>query len=591
VNAVGCALAPRAQRVARPGRNCWRLGESDRVAFLVDAACYFDALSAALERAERSIFILGWDIHSRVRLGGSVARGREVGALLFDLVRRRPELRVHVLDWDFSFLLIPTRELVPWWRLDLGAARRLRFLLDSRHPIGGCHHQKLVVIDDALAFVGGIDITANRWDTPEHRVDDARRRNPWGRAYAPYHDVQAAVDGEAARYLGELARDRWLRAGGTLEPSETHESCATERDVWPRSLRPDLRRVQVAIARSEPAYDGRPGVREIERLYLDAIAAARRSIYIENQYLSSRAIGDALCTSLAARRGPEIAIVSPRACAGWIEEGTMGMLRRRLAGRLRAADRHGRLRLLYPRLPGGRACLYLHSKLMIADAESIRVGSANLSNRSMGLDTECDVHVEAAGDPAAAAGIRSFRDRLLAEHLGVSPAHVAHAMQATRDGLFATLDRLGGRERTLAPLDKSLPAWVDRVVPISLSDPERPFESLRALETWSPDLLRDPHRRRLLPLAAAVGALALLRTLRSARVVRPRASSSWLLAGAGLAFLARQWLRRSANLQIDCKGCQPSVRPWHRDAQQVGPDPAVSIRGGGRGGSSWRSTA
>jgi phospholipase D1/2 len=557
-----------------------------RVAVLVDAEQYFGTLAAALARAERSVFILGWDFHSRMSLCPDATPPTELGALLEDLCRRRPRLRVHVLDWDFTLLLLGTRELMPWLRLD-GRHPRLAFRLDGRHPVGACHHQKLVVIDDALAFVGGIDITANRWDTPEHRVDDARRRNPWGRAYAPYHDVQAAVDGEAARCLGELARERWLRAGGTLEPSETHESCATERDVWPRSLRPDLRRVQVAIARSEPAYDGRPGVREIERLYLDAIAAARRSIYIENQYLSSRAIGDALCTSLAARRGPEIAIVSPRACAGWIEEGTMGLLRRRLAGRLRAADRHGRLRLLYPRLPGGRACLYLHSKLMIADAESIRVGSANLSNRSMGLDTECDVHVEAAGDPAAADGIRSFRDRLLAEHLGVSPAHVKHAMQATRDGLFATLDRLGGRERTLAPLDKSLPAWVDRIVPISLSDPERPFESLRALETWSPDLLRDPHRRRLLPLVAAVGAFAALRTLR----VGPRASSTLLLMGAGLTFLAQRLLRRSANLQIDCKPCQPPSLEEHSVAQELGPDRAVVTRGGGRGGSSWRSTA
>jgi phosphatidylserine/phosphatidylglycerophosphate/cardiolipin synthase-like enzyme len=586
VNAVRRALATRALRVARPGRNCWRLAASDRVAFLVDAACYFEALSAALERAERSVFILGWDIHSRVRLGGSAARGREVGALLYDVVRRRPELRVHVLDWDFSFLLIPTRELVPWWRLDLGAARRLHFLLDSRHPVGGCHHQKLVVIDDALAFVGGIDITANRWDTPEHRVEDVRRRNPWGRAYAPYHDVQAAVDGEAARCLGELARERWRRAGGVLEP-DARARAAPEHDVWPRALRPDLRRVQVAIARSEPAYDGRPGVREIERLYLDTIAAARHSIYIENQYLSSRSVGDALCASLAARRGPEIAIVSPRACAGWIEEGTMGLLRRRLARRLRAADRHGRLRLLYPRLPGGRACLTVHSKLMIADAHSVRVGSANLSNRSMGLDTECDVLVEAAGDAAAAAGIRAFRDRLLAEHLGVSPAEVAHTLRATGEGLFAALDRLGGRERTLAPLEEALPAWVDRIVPIALSDPERPFESLRALETWSPDLLRDPHRRQLLPLAAAVGALAVLRTLR----VRPRASSTWLWLGAGLAFLAHRWIRRSANLQSECKPCQPPVLSERGDAREVGPDRAIVSRGGGRGGSSWRSTA
>jgi len=459
-----------------------------------------------------------------------------------------------VLDWDFSFLLIPTRELVPWLRLDQGAARRMMFRLDSRHPVGGCHHQKLVVIDDALAFVGGIDLAANRWDTPEHRVDDARRRNPWGRSYAPYHDVQLAVDGEAAGCLGEIARERWHRAGGDQPPRANEEDPAVTPDPWPPNLPADLGPARLAIARTEPAYDGRPPVREIERLYVDSIAAARRYIYLEHQYLSSRAIGEAICASLAARRGPEIAIVTPLLCAGWIEEGTVGLLRRRLAARLRAADRHGRLRLCYARLPGDRARLHLHSKVMIADDRVVRIGSANLSNRSMGLDTECDVQIEAAGDPAVAAAIRAFRDRLLGEHLGVAPWQVAHAMHVTNGALFAALDRLGGGERTLAPLAVELPRWLDWVMPPALGDPERPFESLRLVEAWSPDLLRDPHRRRLVPLLAAAGV-----GLAASWLVRRRRGALTALVGAALSWLALRELRRGANLQSDCKPCSSRV--------------------------------
>src|SRR5215470_6560063 len=124
----------RAGRIARPGRNCWRLAMARRAAFLIDAQSYFLALGDALARAERSIFILGWDIHSRVSLDPRGALpDRGIGELLSALVQQRPELRVHVLDWDFSFLLIPTRELVPWLRLDQGAARRMMFRLDSRH--------------------------------------------------------------------------------------------------------------------------------------------------------------------------------------------------------------------------------------------------------------------------------------------------------------------------------------------------------------------------------------------------------------------------------------------------------------------------
>jgi phosphatidylserine/phosphatidylglycerophosphate/cardiolipin synthase-like enzyme len=551
--AIANPLAVRAGRIARPGRNCWRLATARRVAFLIDAQSYFRALGDALEHAERSVFILGWDIHSRVSLDPHELPGRGIGALLAELVERKPELCVHVLDWDFSFLLIPTRELVPWLRLDRGAARRMMFRLDSRHPVGGCHHQKLVVIDDAVAFVGGIDLTANRWDTPEHRVDDARRTNPWGRSYAPYHDVQLAVDGEAAACLGEIARERWRRAGGDEAPRADEDPGAAH-DPWPAALRPDLGPARIAIARTEPAYDGRPPVREIERLYVDSIAAARRYIYLEHQYLSSRAIGDAICASLAARRGPQIAIVTPQLCAGWIEEGTVGLLRRRLAARLQAGDRHGRLRLYYPRLPGGRACLHVHSKLMIADDRVVRIGSANLSNRSMGLDTECDVQIEAAGDPAVAAAIRAFRDRLLGEHLGVAPWQVAHAMHVSNGALFAALDRLAGGERTLAPLVVELPQWLDWLLPPALGDPERPFDSLRVVEAWSPDLLRDPHRRRLVPWLTAVGAVFAARLL-----VRRRRGALTALAGAAFSWLALRELWWGRNLQSDCKPCPPKV--------------------------------
>jgi phosphatidylserine/phosphatidylglycerophosphate/cardiolipin synthase-like enzyme len=310
---------------------------------------------------------------------------------------------------------------------------------------------------------------------------------------------------------------------------------------------PDLENVSVAIARTEPAYDGRPAVAEVERLYVDSIAAARRSLYIENQYLSSRAIGDALCASLAAPSGPEILVVTPRECSGWLEEGTMGLLRHRLVRRLRGADRHGRFRICYPRLPGDEVRLNVHAKLMIADDRIVRIGSANLSNRSMGLDTECDVQIESCGDPATATGIAALRDRLLGEHLGRPPALVAEVMRETGESLFATLDRLGGGERTLAPLDVDVAEWVDRIVPESvLTDPERPFPSMRVVEKWTPELLRDPHRRRLPPALLGVAALyALVRARPLARRLGPPARSLALLGGAiGLLMLHRRWRGR-----------------------------------------------
>src|SRR6185369_3414401 len=129
----------------------------------------------------------------------------------------------------------------------------------------------------------------------------------------------------------------------------------------------------------------------------DAIAAARRSIYIESQYVTSAAVGQALAARLQEADGPDIAIVVPREECGWLEQISMGIMRGRLIEKLRAADHAGRLGLYYPTVPGlGEACLNLHAKVLVVDDQLLRIGSANLSNRSMGLDTECDLSIEAA---------------------------------------------------------------------------------------------------------------------------------------------------------------------------------------------------
>ncbi|RIL07427.1 MAG: hypothetical protein DCC71_03105 [Proteobacteria bacterium] len=530
--------------VAEPGRNCWRLVRADRAAFLIDASSYFAVLGHALCRARHSIFIIGWDLHSRVRLGRRGARpdepdeSCELAALLADLARWRPRLRIRLLDWDYSMLMASEREARPWVALDQETPRQVCFRLDGRHPVGGSHHQKIVVIDDALAFVGGLDLTASRWDTPEHLAEDPRRVDPDGKPYAPFHDVQLAVDGEAAAALGVLARVRWERAAGRRAlrfPMPRRRAS----DPWPPSLEPDFRDVPVAIARTEAAYLGRREVHEVERLYLDTIAAARRWIYVENQYLSSRAIGDALCERLAEPDGPEVVVVGPRECAGWLEETTMAPLRHRVVQRLREADRGDRFRLLYPRIPG-EARVNVHSKLLIADDAVLRAGSANLSNRSMGLDTECDLQIEARGDAAASRGIARARARLLAEHLGVSVEQVETVLAET-GSLIATIERLGGGERTLAPLDAEIPPWIEQLVPEEmLGDPERPIQVLRAIERWTPEELRDPHRRALRPVAAGVGLAVLLALAWQlpplAASVQPAALRAWLADLAAMPF-------------------------------------------------------
>ncbi len=496
--------------ILAPGRNCWRIERARRAGFLVDGEAYFRAVRDAIARAEHSVFILGWEIDSRLRL---VRDDRPDGIperlndLLAFVVRRRRRLHVHVLLWDFAMLYATDREWIPIYRLGGRRYRRIHVRMDGDHPVGGSHHQKIVVVDDRVAFVGGIDLSRHRWDTSEHRAGDPRRVDIAGRPYVPFHDVQVVMEGPVAAAVGEMARERWRRAAGRRPTARPPQG---DGDPWPRGVRADLEEVDVAIARTEPPHAGREEVREIERLYLDAVAAARRVVYIENQYLTSHAVGEAIAGRLQEKDGPEFVIVSPLKTEGWLAQHTMDVLRGRLLKRLRAADRHGRLRVYYPDVPGlGDGYVKVHAKLMIVDDRLVRVGSANLCNRSMGLDTECDVAMEATDDDRLRGAITTLRNRLVGEHLGADPAAVASAIE--REGsLGAAAESLRGAGRTLAPLDGAVDPTVDSLVPDgALVDPERPIDPEELAGYFVPE---DPGEEAGRPaiLGAAILAVLLL---------------------------------------------------------------------------------
>jgi len=522
------------------GRNCWRKARVHRLAWLIDGQQYFCAFRDAVKRASHSIFILAWDIDSRTVLVPDAQHDGwpvTLGELLNSVVSRRRALRAFVLDWDYPMLYQTDREIAPSYTLGWRTHRRVKFRMDGEHPLGGSHHQKIVVIDDAVAFVGGLDLANSRWDTTAHDPNDPRRRTPGGRPYIPFHDVQAMVDGGAAAALGELARARWLRATGEKVPRLT----GTLSDPWPESVRPAVTDAEVAIARTQPECGEVPAVQEIKRLYLDAIASARHHIYIENQYFTAPAIGDALARRLAEPNGPEIVLLSRLGGGGWLEESTMGALRSRMLRALRAADRHGRLRVYYPHHAGlGEQCINLHSKLMVVDNRFAQVGSANLNNRSLGYDTECDLALE-GDEPRLARAIALLRNRLLAEHLDVSPEQVAGAL-AERRSLIEAIKALSGNTRTLAPLEPDATAQEDSLIlDPSVIDPERPLDPDRLTAELVPRRSRPVAARRLVSavvvLLAAAGLAAAWRwsALRELLDVGSLASDIEVLAHAQFA--------------------------------------------------------
>lgn len=475
------AAARTGDDLLQPGRNCWRVEQAGRAALIVDACDYYRVAREAMLEAHSQIILVGWDVDTRIALVDKEEAGEapnHLGGLLSWLSRKRPQLEIYILAWDEGMISLPGRGTTLIRMMDWLRNPRITYKFDSSHPLDASHHQKILIVDDQVAFCGGIDITAFRWDTRDHRDDEPGRRRPFTkRVYEPWHDTIMAMDGDAARGLGDLARLRWKIAGGgeLPVPRET-------RDVWPQTLEPDFRGVPIAIARTRGKEGDVSEVREIEALFVDLIGWAKNFVYIETQYFASRVIAEAIAKRLEEPEGPEFVVVNPRTAYGWLDEAVMGPARAELMRALKARDPHDRFRIYSPVTEKGTD-IYVHSKVMIVDDALLKVGSANVNNRSMGLDSECDAMVDARSDPSAAATIARLRADLIGEHLGVEPEEVAKACERTHS-LIATIEELRGDGRSLLPFE-----------PPELSDTQKKLAESEWLDPEGADELFEKRAR------------------------------------------------------------------------------------------------
>jgi phospholipase D1/2 len=533
--------------ILHPQRNIWRLARAERAAVLIDAASYFGALREALLKARSAVFIVGWDLDSRTRLVGESGKaddGFPVGLadFLSALVEKRPQLTIHLLIWDYSLLYAAEREAFPTLSLGWATPRRIRYCLDDDLPAGASHHQKIVVIDDAVAFSGGQDVTIRRWDTAAHSIDDPRRKDPGGKAFAPYHDVQAMVDGDAALALAELVRERWRN--GACEHAPPIRPVG---DPWPQSVAPDLIGIDVGIARTYPATEEHDEIRECETLFFDSVDHAENAIFIENQFLTATRFADRLARRMRERPQLEVVIIAPKTSRSWLEQQTMHAGLGRFMRVLDNAGVSERVALLYPRVSeGGRSVeVMVHSKVMIVDGELLRVGSANLNNRSMGLDTECDLAFEAR-TPEQRRAILQSRDRLLGHFCGVGAPEVAASLART-GSLIATARTLRHDGHSLETIDLQS----TELGPVSIlegaADPERPIPPPAFLQDFvgkRPQAQRLRHVAKLVALAIFVVSLILAwRFTALSALIHPDNIRQWLsdvaaMPGAPLIVLA-----------------------------------------------------
>ncbi|MDB5524494.1 MAG: phospholipase D/Transphosphatidylase [Rhizobium sp.] len=471
----------------KPMDNCWRVERADEFAILIDADIYFAAARSAMKAAKRSIFLVGWDFNARVTLGHPDMHDegpKGVGDFLLWLAKRNPDLEIRLLLWNPGFFSSWAKVAnVPYllrWKWN----RQITVKLDGKHPVGSSHHQKILVIDDSLAFCGGIDVTTDRWDTRGHLDDDSKRVRPNGTPYGPWHDASSYCIGPAARALGDLCRERWEAAGGRkLRPVQQHTEFPSVKGAIA------FGKVDLAISRTSPTYGERQRIVEIERLYIAMIMSARKFVYAESQYFASRAVAQAIAKRLAEPDGPEFVIVNPVKSDNWLGAIAMDTARARLRESMLRHDPHGRFRMYHPVTAKGEP-IYVHSKLMIIDDEMLRVGSSNFNNRSMRFDNECDVAFEARGSEALRSSLRELRADLLAEHLGVGVQSVINAIE--REGsVIAAVDALrqnSGADhafpsRTLVPYEmpelSDLTQWL---ADNEILDPEGPEELFEAIE-------------------------------------------------------------------------------------------------------------
>jgi phosphatidylserine/phosphatidylglycerophosphate/cardiolipin synthase-like enzyme len=446
--------------------------EADRLSVIVDAQDYFRHARAAMITARRRISLVGWDFDTRIGLHETETdpAPTELGRFVLWLVGQNPDLEIFILQWDVGILNTVKRgttlfRLVQWARHP-----RIHVKFDSAHPLGASHHQKIMLVDDTLAFVGGIDMTGDRWDTREHRHKDKRRRRPFTRRrYKPWHDVTTASSGPIVDVIARVVRERWAIAEGRPEmPPLTGD-----RPLWPSDLPVQFNNVRAGIARTAPELGERPPVLEVEKLWL------------ESQYFASRAIVGALAKRLAEPDGPEVVVINPETAQGWLEPVAMDTARARLHAWITRADRHDRFRLLHPFDAGGDP-IYVHSKTMVVDDMMVKVGSSNINNRSMRLDTECDLFMLASEhDGDLRKRIAHLRNDLLAEHLGAEPQAVASLLAET-GSLIRTIDALASPQgRTLRPYR-----------PVKLNGLEKWLADNEVLDPEGPDEMFEPVTRR-----------------------------------------------------------------------------------------------
>ncbi len=382
------------QHALEPPAGGWAAGDppprpGNAIEILVDGAQALPAIAKALRSAASHVHLAGWHFSPDFAL----ERDGEPLVLRNFLGELADRVDVRVLVWAGAPLPLfrPSRGDVRSMRDRLVGDTKVQCALDAKERPMHCHHEKTIVVDDRIAFVGGIDLTSesgDRYDWNHHPP----------RATVGWHDACARIEGPAVADVAEHFRMRWSEVvGETLDPVRPPEAAGA---------------VELQIVRTIPEriYKSRPkGDFGILESYLRALKAAQRFIYIENQFLWSPEVEAVLQDKIEHPPHPDfrIVLVLPAKPNSGSDD-TRGML----ACLIEADDDACVLACtLYARSGKHADPVYIHAKIAIVDDEWLTLGSANLNEHSLFNDTEMNVVTH---DSEL---VRATRLRLWAEHL------------------------------------------------------------------------------------------------------------------------------------------------------------------------------
>ena len=376
-----------------PDTSLWAAGhppprEGNALDVLIDGEEALPRIAEALSGARSYVHIAGWHMTPDFGLTRD-HRSTPLRDLLAEVAER---VDVRVLLWGGSPLPVfkPARAAVRRVREELVRGSRVRCALDTNERPLHCHHEKLVIVDGEVAFVGGIDLTSLGGDRFDSSAHEMRGRLGW-------HDAATRLEG-----AGRCGRRRAFPPAGMRRPESACPPVARRARPARSSCRSCVPSPRTCTARCLAvtfASSRRTRARCVPR----AVRLPRESVPVVAQVVAI------LAGKL--REPPDerfrVVVLLPAKPNNGADDtrGQLGVL-------VAADDGAGRFlaATISARAGTGRP-LYVHAKIGIVDDRWLTLGSANLNEHSLFNDTEMNV---VTCDRAV---VRETRLRLWAEHL------------------------------------------------------------------------------------------------------------------------------------------------------------------------------